>query len=225
MLADHVSTLLWCPTKTAVNNLQREGIKRGVSWTGDVTYELLCSTRHRLKPEKALKEFSVEKKRYAVMTIHRQENTSDPKRLREILLGISRSPCPVLFFIHPRTRMALRKHRLKLPKQVVRVDPFGYIQFLSLVAGARYVVTDSGGLMREAAWLKIPCLVVRDETEWPELVQHGWNKLVGASSQNISWAIGHPTGTSSISGLFGTLRNSQRVVDSLVKWWRDEQKR
>jgi UDP-N-acetylglucosamine 2-epimerase len=186
-LTDQLATYRFCPSENAVENLGAEGISDGVHLTGDVMHESLMHTiatgRDR---EDVLAEHSVERGGYVFATAHRAENTDDPDRLRQILLGISsvaQEGLPVVFPVHPRTRSRL-EHGL-LDAGVHMVEPVPHADSVALVEGASLVMTDSGGLQKEAYWLGTPCVTMRDETEWVETVGMGWNLLVGADRRRI----------------------------------------
>ena len=157
------------------------------------------------------------------MTIHRQSNASNPDRCSEILSGVSVSALPVIFPVHPRTKLLLTRSNISIPKSVTMVEPLGYFSFLGLVKDAAFVVTDSGGLMRESAWLGVPAVVTRDETEWPELIRTGWNALVGADAIRIARAVRQRRKARPIGSAFGDRRVCTRIVQSLSRWFRNEE--
>lgn len=186
VLADHISTLLFCPTKTAVDNLAVEGISEGVHLVGDVMYDACLFYRDRA-PVNAVTTIQPFLKvgEYALCTIHRAENTDDPERLDAIVTGlmaIAARGMPVLLPVHPRTRKALIEKGL-FPKAngVYIIEPVPYLTMIALEREARLIFTDSGGVQKEAYFFGVPCITLRDETEWVETVESGWNTLVGAS--------------------------------------------
>ena len=185
VVADHLSSLLFCPTETAVRNLAKEGIVRGVVLVGDVMLDTLEAMSPAIRTAAPARAFGLKNKQYAVATIHRAENTDDPQRLASILSGLCRLGIPVLFPVHPRTSKAIADAGLALPANLVRCEPLGYVDMIAAVRDARVVVTDSGGLQKEAFWMRTPCVTVRDETEWLETVESGWNVLVGADADRI----------------------------------------
>ena len=189
-VADHLATILFCPSEKAVANLAREGIKEGVYLTGDVMYESMIHSLSLVPDESSIiSRLDVRPGQYVLVTTHRAENTDDPEHLRQILLGISdvaRLGLDVIFPVHPRTRSRL-EHGL-LDAGVRLVDPLAHVETMILVKNAALVMTDSGGLQKEAYWLGTPCVTMRDETEWVETVEKGWNVLAGADRRRISQA-------------------------------------
>jgi UDP-N-acetylglucosamine 2-epimerase len=190
VLTDHVSTSLFCPTETAVKNLEAEGIRRGVHLVGDVMYDALLRGQ-ALAAEKvsALEQLGLKPQGYLLATVHRPVNTDRAGRLNEIVRAFGRLEEVVLFPAHPRTRKALAREKLQLPKNVQLVEPVGYLEMLQLEEHARLILTDSGGVQKEAYLLDVPCITLRDETEWVETVEAGWNRLVGADEDAIVSAV------------------------------------
>ncbi|MBK5253006.1 MAG: UDP-N-acetylglucosamine 2-epimerase (non-hydrolyzing) [Peptostreptococcaceae bacterium] len=194
VLTDHISELLLCPTQTAIDNLEKEGITKGVLNTGDIMYDVVLRNIDISKKKYCngewLKElykdnnetFNLIEKEYYLATIHRAENTDDPKKLRNIFNAFEKMDKPVLIPLHPRTRKLIEEQNIKL-NNVVIIKPVGYLLMLYLTANAHMVVTDSGGLQKEAYFLKTPCTTLRDQTEWIETLHNEWNVL---SSININ---------------------------------------
>jgi UDP-GlcNAc3NAcA epimerase len=186
VVTDHLADLLLCPSDTAVRNLAHEGIRDGVYCVGDVMLDALLSASTRAKSgSDVLRRFAMEERQYIVATIHRAENTDDPERLRSILRGLAASEMRVVFPVHPRTRRLLAGVADTVGGRVSFIEPLGYLDMVRLVAGARLIATDSGGLQKEAYWLGVPCITLRDETEWVETVATGWNRVVGADTSRI----------------------------------------
>jgi UDP-N-acetylglucosamine 2-epimerase len=197
--ADHVSTFLLCPTETAVSNLAREGIRdssigddpiqRVVRNVGDVMYDALLQEKNRIDARSGLLEmFGLTPGSYVLATVHRAENTDHPDRLREILGGfleVARTGHRVALPLHPRTAVALRSVEIPDHPNFKILDPVTYLDMLCLLERAGAAVTDSGGVQKEAFLLGVPCVTLRDETEWPETLSGGWNQLVGASKDRI----------------------------------------
>lgn len=191
VLTDHAASLLFTPTDLATSNLASEGISGDqVCQAGDVMYDaaLYYSSMADQKSD-ALSRLGLLKHEYILATIHRAENTDDPKRMREILKGLSSSPLPIVWPIHPRTRKRLQEFGLSIPPSVREVEPVGYLDMVSLERNAKIICTDSGGVQKEAYFHGVPCVTLRDETEWAETVNSGWNQLVGADSDLIIGAL------------------------------------
>jgi len=190
VVSDHLSALKFCPTETGVRNLAREGVVEGVHLVGDVMYdsfvEHLAIARRR-RP--AALEDPAFKKGFALATIHRPENTDDPSRLRAIVNGLDASGMRVLFPAHPRTRAALETAQLTIPSTLKMIEPVGYLDMIALEEAADVIVTDSGGVQKEAYFVGRPCVTVRETTEWPETVDAGWNTLVGADAAGLAQAV------------------------------------
>jgi UDP-GlcNAc3NAcA epimerase len=192
VVADHVSDLLFCPTEASVRNLSAEGIVRGVHLVGDVMHDAL---RERLaaglSADRVLAPLGLAPGRYVLATVHRAENTDDPERLGSILGALLALDEPVLFPLHPRTRAALDRFGLAGTTRchVHLVEPLGFSDMVAAEQHARVVVTDSGGVQKEASWLGVPCVTVREETEWVETVESGWNVLAGSDPATIVRAV------------------------------------
>jgi UDP-GlcNAc3NAcA epimerase len=179
VLTDHVSTWLFCPTSKSVENLRAEGIDAGVHLIGDVMYDATVHAAALAAAQSSiLARLGVRPGRYGLATLHRAENTDDPARLRALIgwLETRAREHPVVFPVHPRTRLAMQ--RLDIGCERLRVcEPVGYLDMARLVQGAVAVYTDSGGLQKEAYFHRVPCVTLREETEWVETVTHGWNRL------------------------------------------------
>src|SRR5436190_295652 len=216
VLTDHASALLLCPTATAVANLAREGITRGVHFVGDV---MLDVCRERLVEAEARSQvrarLGLVDGGYLVATLHRAGNTDDPARLMMLVDALGRTAEPVVFPLHPRTRMALAG--VQVPANVRVMEPLGYLDMLVLVRHARVILTDSGGLQKEAFFLGTPCITLRRSTEWPETVEAGWNACVDDDARAIADAVRDrrpPEGRP--DGLFGDGRAGERIAERLV---------
>lgn len=194
ILTDHASDLLFAPTCVAADNLSQEGIAGDkVFQVGDVMFDaMLHYSRQGRCDEEVLCELSVGAQRYVLATIHRQENTDDALRLAAIFSGLASSPLPVILPLHPRTRRRLDEHNIAVPAAVKVIDPLGYLDMVVLERNAALIATDSGGVQKEAYFHRIPCLTLRDETEWVELVAAGANILVGADTDRIAAALAAP---------------------------------
>jgi UDP-GlcNAc3NAcA epimerase len=175
VLTDRISTYKFCPTETAVYNLYREGIRDNVFMVGDVLFDSM----NPFCPLKRTKDYN----KYVLLTIHREENTTK-ERLSKIMSAVSKVG-KVIFPIHPRTKKALEEFNIPIPSNVKVKNPVGYKEMLTLESNAKHIITDSGGVTREAFWMQIPCTSLRKETEWPETVEWGWNTLADVDEQKI----------------------------------------
>ena len=197
VLTDHVSSLLFCPTDAAIENLAKEGITKGVHRVGDVMYDtLLHNLALARKHSTILKVLGLEKRAYALATVHRAANTDDPARMNAILNALGSLSTRVIFPAHPRTRKIIRESGLSVSKNVVMTEPVSHFDVLILQENANCILTDSGGMQKEAYLLGVRCITLREETEWVETVDVGWNKLAGVDLNAIrggfdTW---HPSG-------------------------------
>ena len=186
VLTDHCSDILFCPTVTAVRNLAAEGITAGVHLTGDVMVDALRENLALAKERStALTDLGLSPKAYFLATVHRAGNTDDPVALRAIMEAFSRLDIPVVFPVHPRTQKKFAEYGIEPTANVRLVEPLPYFDMLALLSGARAVLTDSGGVQKEAYILEVPCVTLRENTEWVETVEDGWNVLVGADADRI----------------------------------------
>lgn len=183
VLTDHLSRWLFCPTTTAVANLAKESIVDGVHLVGDVMYDGILFYHDRL-PRTAMAQLGLQPKNFLLATVHRAENTDDPERLVrivDILNNLSSPDRPVVLALHPRTKKAIADRNLRLSDALRIIPPASYFTMIELLANCAAVVTDSGGVQKEAFFLQAPCLTLRDETEWVETVACNANRLVGSS--------------------------------------------
>lgn len=221
VLTDHISDYLFAPTETAVKNLHNEGIKEGVYLTGDVMYDaLLYNIKVAERESKILDELGLRPKKYILATVHRAENTDNKKNLENIVNAFIESGELIVFPAHPRTRRYLKLYNLiekiKNSNNLLLVDPVGYFDMLVLEENAKKILTDSGGVQKEAYFLKVPCITLRERTEWVETVKDGWNILVGADKEKILWAIAEfePSGET-YTYKFGDGKASKRIAEIL----------
>lgn len=193
ILTDHVSTLLLCPTPAAVANLASEGINKGVHHVGDVMYDAaLVFGEIAEHMSTILGDLNLTPKKYLLATVHRPENTDDSVRLESIFAAFSELPLPVIFPVHPRTKNRIEELGFDLtPKNsnMKLIPPVGYLDMLVLERNARLILTDSGGMQKEAYFFTVPCITLRDETEWVETVKAAWNQIVGADAEKIISAV------------------------------------
>jgi len=241
LLTDHLSTLLFCPTAQAVRNLLKEGIKNGrttiVKKVGDVMYDSILYYS-KLAGEKStiLKDLGLslslglftpnsklQTPNYYLATLHRAENTDDPRRLESILRALSEigKKLPVVLPLHPRTRKMIKDYDLFPKSKGIRlIEPVSYLNMLNLEKNAKAILTDSGGVQKEAYWLKVPCFTLREETEWVETVRGGWNVLVGTRVKRILEEMNQAERRKRIKkgvNIFGNGRASEKIVQILVR--------
>ena len=190
-LTDHCSTLLFTPTENCTRNLIKEGInKNKIRQTGDTMYDVLLQQLQKAEKTKILQQLNLKPKNYALLTTHRPENVDNPKNLKNTLDAIIKlKPLTIVFPMHPRTQKQLRQfklyNRIQKQKHIKLTKPTGYHETLKLIKNAKLVLTDSGGMQKEAFWLKTPCVTLRENTEWSETVQLEANHLAGANVQKI----------------------------------------
>lgn len=218
IVADHVSSRLYCPSSEAAANLAAEGITAGIHIVGDVMHDAL---RHFLPLATAhssiLAVLGLEPGSYHVATLHRAELTDDPDLLQSVLRTLGSLDKPVILPLHPRTRARLDALRWSNPNdsRLRLVEPLGYLDMLRLVSDSDRILTDSGGLQKEAYWLGRPCVTLRAETEWVETVAAGWNQLVGAPFDALRAALAKPIPALHLP-LYGTGDASARIVADLL---------
>ena len=190
VLTDHCSDWLFCPTRTAVSNLKNEGIIKGVYFTGDVMLDALNSVKVIAERSKILGDLGLITKSYLLVTIHRASNTDNRDNLGSIsraLIQLGGLGKRIVFPVHPRTAKSLKSCGLydDLKEKVTVIEPLGYLDFLKLLNHSSMVLTDSGGIQKEAYMLRVPCVTLRENTEWVETVEDGWNVLAGVDPARI----------------------------------------
>ncbi|HMN10620.1 MAG TPA: UDP-N-acetylglucosamine 2-epimerase (non-hydrolyzing) [Gemmatimonadaceae bacterium] len=220
VLTDHCSELLLCPTQTAVDNLAREGVTHGVQLVGDVMYDAVLHFGAMARAQsRILEACAIRDGAYYLATIHRASNTDDAEKLMALLGSLDALDAPVILPLHPRTRERLAQHapperhsRLRL------IEPVGYLDMLRLEQGARAIITDSGGVQKEAYFFGIPCFTMRTETEWVETVQSGWNALVGDEGGGLASTVSaYRRPTVPQPRLFGSGDAARRIVSLLLE--------
>jgi UDP-GlcNAc3NAcA epimerase len=219
ILTDKISTLLFCPSDAAVKNLSLEGMTNGVKRTGDVMADALYYYR-----QFAAQEATVFKQKpaapYVLSTLHRAENTDDESRLKSIIAALDKvhQSMPVYLPLHPRTRGKLAS--LGIKTKINLIDPVGYFDMLQLLSGASMVLTDSGGLQKEAYLLNKPCVTFRDETEWVELVSHGVNRVVGSGTESILAAVDYfkSNPPKFPPFLYGDGKAGEKIIDEILNF-------
>ncbi|MDI6793261.1 MAG: UDP-N-acetylglucosamine 2-epimerase (non-hydrolyzing) [bacterium] len=224
VLTDHISTLLFCPTKTAVKNLAQEGITNGVHLSGDVMYDaLLYNIQIAERKSTIIKQLKLRPKEYLLTTLHRAENTDRIENLNNILtafVDLSEAGQTVVFPVHPRTRKQLDALDRKAHSNLLMIDPVSYLDMLVLEKNAKVILTDSGGVQKEAYWFQVPCVTLRDETEWVETVESGWNILVGADKKKIVEIALSSTSPATYSNYYGDGATAKRITELLqARFW------
>lgn len=203
VLTDHVATYLFCPTETAREHLKREGVTEGVHVVGDVMLDAALYYKAYASSHETLHGVNLAKP-FALLTLHRAENTDNAERLRQIVSGVnSCDNTSFVFPVHPRTRKKMAEQGLVLQQHVIQVEPVGYLEMVALEERCQFVITDSGGVQKEAYFYQKPCLTLRTETEWTETVETGWNTLVPADSKKISNAIASVSRPNEYPQLYG----------------------
>jgi len=227
VVADHCGDRLYAPTPAAMANLAREGLEDRAVLSGDV---MLDAVRHNLalaaRKSDVLERYDLKGRGFGVVTIHRPFNTTGSRlaAILEALEQIGRSELPLLFPVHPRTRAGMDERVRSLESCLRVTTPLGHLDMLRAVSHARVVITDSGGLQKEAAFLGVPCITLRDTTEWTETVEMNANVLVGQSSAMLTAAVRRalsqdaPDWSESISTHYGDGRAAERIVEDLVRW-------
>ncbi|ABR54108.1 UDP-N-acetylglucosamine 2-epimerase [Methanococcus vannielii SB] len=222
VLTDHISNILFTPTDTADTNLKNEGINTGVFNIGDVMYDSLLNALKLIEKKnfKMLNELNIFKKEYILATVHRAENTDVKENLENIINAFIESDEKIIFPVHPRTRKYLEKYgfleKIKNCENLKLISPVGYLEMIYLENNAKKILTDSGGVQKEAYFLKVPCVTLRNNTEWVETVLDGWNILVGSNKEKILENISkfNPK-TETYNYRFGEGDSSKRIVDVL----------
>jgi UDP-N-acetylglucosamine 2-epimerase len=217
VVSDHLSSLLFCPTQTAVKNLENEGITQGVNLVGDVMYDsILFNIQLAEKRSHILENLKLKPKNYALATVHRPENTDNHERLKSIFYAfeqISQDGLPVIIPLHPRTRQSLENSEFRIQDSKLRfIDPVSYLDMLLLEKNAQVILTDSGGVQKEAYWFGVPCVTLRDETEWLETVETGWNVLAGSNYDRIINAVEKTHPGQQVQDAYGNGRAAERIA-------------
>lgn len=190
IVSDHVSTLLFCSTSSSAQILKKEGVKKGVYFVGDVMADIQEKLKLQTSKCKIMEKLSIKPKEYLLATIHRQENTDIKENLENIFKAMGQTKQIIVLPLHPRTKAAIKTHKLQqlidLNPNIKLIEPVGYLEMIFLGSNAKMILTDSGGVQKEAYLNRVPCITLRKETEWIETVQSGWNRLVGTNVNRIA---------------------------------------
>ena len=227
ILTDRISKILFCPTKTAVNNLENEGFpypatKKSIQHifnVGDVMYDATLFYREKAREHISLNTWSLETGNYALCTIHRAENTDDPNRLKSIFQALDQinRKLPVILPLHPRTNKILMKSSFSdLLSSLKVIDPISYLETQRLEMSAKVILTDSGGIQKEAFFHQVPCITLRSETEWVETVISGRNTLVGASTEKIINAVANSSLPVDNNKYYGVGKSSIQIISKIL---------
>jgi len=219
VLTDHVSTWLFAPSELSRDQLAKEGIQACVHVVGDIMYDALLLHRSRADTSsKVLDQLGLSPKSYYVATVHRAENTDRRENLASIFDGLGRLDKPVVMPLHPRTLKKVEEFQLSLPENVKPLEPLGYLNMLKLQSQASCILTDSGGVQKEAYYLSVPCVTLRFETEWVETVTVGWNLVCGTESVAIVEGVRKMEGCQAPHpNLYGDGTAAQRIVEILSR--------
>jgi len=237
LLTDHLSTFLFCPTYQAVQNLLKEGIRNGrtkvVKKVGDVMYDsVLFYSKIAGKRSDIFEKLNLftpnselKTPNYYLATLHRAENTDNPKRLKSILKALNEigKDVPVVLPLHPRAKKMMKAYHLFPETQRIKlIDPVSYLDMLKLEKNAKIILTDSGGVQKEAYWFGVPCFTLRDETEWVETIRSGWNILVGSETKRIMNEVRRTEGKKrppKKREIFGDGKASEKIVQLIVRYY------
>ena len=215
LVADRIGDLLLAPSESAAQQLRSEGIDRPIAVVGDLMVDLALESAARLPARPAiLDRFGLREKAFAVATIHRASNTEDTHVFARLISGLRKIGIPVVFPVHPRTRALAEALRVGANDNIITCEPLSYADMLAMQLHARVVVTDSGGVQKEAVTLGTPCVTLRNTTEWTETLEHGWNVLAGHDPVRIAEAANRPVPSERIHP-FGEGNSARRIVDAL----------
>ena len=222
VLTDHSSDLLFCPTQTAVDNLANEGIRKGVYLVGDTMYDAILSFAERARHHSTILDaLALQPKSYMLATVHRPYNTDVSENLRSILAAFCTMNEDIVFPVHPRTRAKIAALDINIGRkegQGLRlVEPVSYFDMIVLEENAKMILTDSGGVQKEAFFFQVPCVTLRPETEWVETVEAGWNVVVGADTTKIMEAVQTTSATGTPPPIFGDGHTAAKIVDILAE--------
>lgn len=219
IVTDHLSSVLFCSSNDAVVQLGKEGVTKNVYNVGDVMYDAVVSFSEEAKRKFRVSDIIPEvKNNYSLLTLHRPSNTENTENLRSIFKALELINTPVLWPVHPRLRDKLATYHLN--KNIIIIEPLSYFQMMVILSSCSKVFTDSGGLQKEAYWLKKPCITLREETEWTETLHHNWNIICGSDVQKITNAYYTEINSASWIPLYGNGDASNKIVDILMKYFK-----
>lgn len=217
IVSDHTSDFLFAPTKTAMQNLEREGLIEKATLTGDIMVDSLMDNIERADQiSNILATTGLVAGKYYLMTLHRPYNVDDPIKLSKIFTKLSKIGSQVIFPPHPRTRKVINDNQLVIPENILLSEPVGYLDFIKLESSSMKIITDSGGIQKEAYILKKPCITIRPETEWIETVKESWNVLVNVDSDDFINTIETFNPSQEQSDIFGK-NVAQKMFDKILE--------
>lgn len=223
IMTDHVSTLLFVPTDLAVANLAKEGITEGIHQVGDVMYDAVLYNMETAERKHSLADYNLISREYVLGTIHRPDNTDNIERLEAILTAFSTLEEKVYLPLHPRTKSKIASFGLnpilEQAKNIEIVEPISYLEMLLLEKHAKAIVTDSGGIQKEAYFAKVPCITLRDQTEWLETIETGWNQLVNPLEVNLVEKLSNLKKGQPIDDLYGDGQAAKKIVAVLKAYF------
>lgn len=227
ILTDHISDYLFCPTVTAVKNLEKEGVTLGVHNVGDIMLDANLYYLHKLQIEKDSGINRLEKiyrltseviqNDFVLATVHRAENTDEPIRLKNILDALNSMKFNIILPLHPRTRKIITENKFQLLPHIYLIDPVGYFEMLELELKSKCIITDSGGVQKEAYFMQKPCITLRNQTEWTETVESGWNQLAGTNTESILKAFTNLSIPDTTPNYYGEGRAGENILNIISK--------
>ncbi|MFC7685330.1 non-hydrolyzing UDP-N-acetylglucosamine 2-epimerase [Ureibacillus sp. GCM10028918] len=221
IMTDHISNLLFTPTELAVQNLKNEGITNGVFLVGDVMYDAVLYNMGLAEQQYKITDFNLTSKKYFLGTIHRAENTDSKEKLEAIFKSLINLDQVVYLPLHPRTKHKIEQFGLQdiveQAKNIKVVEPVSYLEMLFLEKHAKAIITDSGGVQKEAYFMKVPCITLRDQTEWVETIEFGWNKLINPLKTDLSQVLREVQNGQPIDSIYGNGDAAHKITNLLMQ--------
>ncbi len=223
ILTDHLSKILFCPTKLSIRNLKNENIVKDVYLVGDIMYDAAIFYGNRNNNYNLIEELGLEKKKYILATIHRAENTDNKQKLKNIFNAFRKISLTekIIIPMHPRLKKSMQEiglyNVLCSIKNIINIDPIGYIDMIELEKNSKIIITDSGGIQKEAYFHGVPCITLRDETEWIETVENGWNQVVGTDEDRIADAISNVKKGTKIDE-YGDGTTAEKILNKILDY-------
>jgi len=219
ILTDHISDILFVPTDGAAENLKNEGISgNSIHQVGDVMYDAAMHFTQKAENQSSImQKLDIKNDDYILATIHRPENTDNPEKLNNIVSALSHAPIPVILPLHPRTKRKCKDYNISIDGQIKQIDPVGFLDMLVLEKSAKAIATDSGGIQKEAFFFNVPCITMREETEWIELVDANVNILVGGEYAKILDSLYNFRPDDFNFSFFGSGNSAVKIVDQFTR--------